>query len=594
MFAKGKEEEPDSWAFKTAATNGKTDISNIWSTAVVSDGNAYLNLAFHRVGGGDTSNAFFSFELNQSDVGWQNSQGTVVPCRTNGDVLISYELPDTIKLYKWTNGTGGPASCPDGGRGDWSGPTNPAAQREAAVNSAVQPIPSTLPDGPATMDRYTFGETSMNLAEVVREVGLDSCKYYKGVQAHSRESAAFSSTMSDFVGDTPIGIVACPAPPDPNADPAPDPTDLSVASSCSADGTITLSGKSAAGTEVEILEGLTSVGPAVAPDANGDWSLTFNTSDGSHTYSAIAHQTGHPASDPVDITVVVDATRPAAPVITSPASGATVAPGTVTVSGTAEPLSEIEITETGAVVGQATTGADGTWSTTLTVVGGSHTFEVTAADCASGAATVLTLNASSGAGSGGDTGGSGGGPAGPTGPTTPQQEILGDDAAGACATKVFSVFIPGKGVKRVVFRVDGVKIKTVRKKDSQKRFVFRVDPKTFQAGKHKISARLFLRNGKKRTVPMRSFTRCKLGKCVSRRSFRIHVKKIRGEKVVSATVRVNGKKVKVVRGKRLTAPVVLTGLPKGKVIVKIVSRTKSGRKVTDTRRYRTCVPKKKS
>ena len=163
VFTKGKEQEPDTWAIGAGGTNGKTDITNIWSTAVASGGDAYLNLAFHRVGGGDTSNAFFSFELNQSEAAWQNSQGTVVPCRTKGDVLISYELPDTIKLYKWTNGADGPASCPDGGRGQWNGPTNPSAQREAAVNSAVLPIPSTLPDGPATMDRYTFGEASMNL-----------------------------------------------------------------------------------------------------------------------------------------------------------------------------------------------------------------------------------------------------------------------------------------------------------------------------------------------------------------------------------------------------------------------------------------------
>ena len=304
----------------------------------------------------------------------------------------------------------------------------------------------------------------------------------------------------------------------------------------------------------------------------------------------IAHQAGFDASLPAEITVVVDATRPAAPVITSPAAGATVAPGTVTISGTAEPLADIEITEGGVVVGQATADGTGAWSTTVTVAAGSHTFAVTAADCAPGAATPLTLNASSGTGGGGDTGGTGGGPAGPA---VPQQEILGDDDSGNCVTKAFRVFIPGKGVKRVVFRVDGAKIKTVRKKDAKKRFVFKVDPKTFQAGKHKISARLFLRNGKKRTVPMRSFTRCKLGKCVSRRSFKIRVKKIRGEKVVSATVRVNGKKVKVVRGKRLTAPVVLNGLPKGKVIVKIISRTASGRKVTDTRRYKTCVPGKK-
>ena len=207
VFDKGKEESPDDWTFKQGSTNGKTDIAGIWSTATSVNGEAFLNLAFHRVGGGDTASAFFSFELNQSDTQWENSQQATVPCRTDGDVLISYELPNTIKLYKW-DGSGGPGSCPDGASGTWTGPTNPAAEREADVNDVT--IPSTLPGGPATMAPYTFGEAALNLTEVVREVGLDKCAYFKGVQAHSREAPSISSDLSDFVRDLPIGLVACP------------------------------------------------------------------------------------------------------------------------------------------------------------------------------------------------------------------------------------------------------------------------------------------------------------------------------------------------------------------------------------------------
>jgi hypothetical protein len=47
----------------------------------------------------------------------------------------------------------------------------------------------------------------------------------------------------------------------------------------------------------------------------------------------------------------------------------------------------------------------------------------------------------------------------------------------------------------------------------------------------------------------------------------------------------------VVRGKRLTSPVDLRGLPKGRFKVTITVTTESGRRLSGTRRYRTCTPK---
>ena len=81
--------------------------------------------------------------------------------------------------------------------------------------------------------------------------------------------------------------------------------------------------------------------------------------------------------------------------------------------------------------------------------------------------------------------------------------------------------------------------------------------------------------------------------CTSRRSFRIRIRSRRRDPVVNATVSVNGKRVKTLRGKRVTAPVVLRGLPKGRFLVKITATTRKGRKITGTRRYLTCTPKSK-
>jgi uncharacterized repeat protein (TIGR01451 family) len=82
-------------------------------------------------------------------------------------------------------------------------------------------------------------------------------------------------------------------------------------------------------------------------------------------------------------------------------------------------------------------------------------------------------------------------------------------------------------------------------------------------------------------------------KCVSRRHFRIRLVQPKGVTLVSATVLVNRRRVKVVRGRRLTAPVDLRGLPKGRFTVKIVVKTSDGRTLKSARRYRTCVPKRR-
>lgn len=85
--------------------------------------------------------------------------------------------------------------------------------------------------------------------------------------------------------------------------------------------------------------------------------------------------------------------------------------------------------------------------------------------------------------------------------------------------------------------------------------------------------------------------------CRSRHAFTITLRKPpRGDRIHSAEVRVNGKRVKVVRargGKRLASKVVLRGLPKGTFRVTVTVRTAKGRTLRSARTYRTCVPKPK-
>lgn len=83
-------------------------------------------------------------------------------------------------------------------------------------------------------------------------------------------------------------------------------------------------------------------------------------------------------------------------------------------------------------------------------------------------------------------------------------------------------------------------------------------------------------------------------RCVSRRAFRIRLPQAPpGVKVKQAEVRVNGKRVRLVRAARLRAPVDLRGLPKGRATVEIRIVLADGTVVRGSRRYRTCAPKRK-
>jgi hypothetical protein len=76
-------------------------------------------------------------------------------------------------------------------------------------------------------------------------------------------------------------------------------------------------------------------------------------------------------------------------------------------------------------------------------------------------------------------------------------------------------------------------------------------------------------------------------RCVSRRHFRIHLRN-HGLHPLKATVFLNGKRVKVIRGAHLAAEIDLRGLPKGKVKVRLTISYREGKTLTGTRTYHTC------
>jgi methionine-rich copper-binding protein CopC len=82
-------------------------------------------------------------------------------------------------------------------------------------------------------------------------------------------------------------------------------------------------------------------------------------------------------------------------------------------------------------------------------------------------------------------------------------------------------------------------------------------------------------------------------RCVSRRRFTIHVRKVAGITWAGAVIKINHRRVKTIARKRIGAVVNLRSLPKGTFALSITATSTDGRKVTGTRTYHTCAAKRR-
>jgi len=80
-----------------------------------------------------------------------------------------------------------------------------------------------------------------------------------------------------------------------------------------------------------------------------------------------------------------------------------------------------------------------------------------------------------------------------------------------------------------------------------------------------------------------------IGSCISGRHLVLHIRR-RGLR--RAEVFVNGRRVRVVRGRRLHARINLRGLPAGTVNVRVVAIRRNGRRITRARTYHTCAARR--
>jgi hypothetical protein len=76
-------------------------------------------------------------------------------------------------------------------------------------------------------------------------------------------------------------------------------------------------------------------------------------------------------------------------------------------------------------------------------------------------------------------------------------------------------------------------------------------------------------------------------RCVRRR-LRLRVRRALRPRLASLTLRLGGRRARVIRGRALGRPITLGRLPRGRFRLRITARLKDGTNVSATRRYRRC------
>ncbi len=122
-------------------------------------------------------------------------------------------------------------------------------------------------------------------------------------------------------------------------------------------------------------------------NAAGSWSRTVTVPDGAQLFTATATTMGGTSSASPIRVVQVDTKAPAAPVITTPAEGASVS-SAFTISGTAESGATIELFENGQSRGTIAA-SGGQWSRAMSgVTAGSRVYTARATDFAGNVSTT--------------------------------------------------------------------------------------------------------------------------------------------------------------------------------------------------------------
>ena len=224
-FTGGTEEDkPGLWDLTTEAGGvnpAKSNIFDAWSAFDPQAGNAFLYLGFAREAASllvararpRAATTFITFELNHDPRLWDNGRATI-PCRSTGDVLVSYEAQGndvSVVIQRWVTTETDPASgCATTGHLENATGLTPNVDAQGAVNETE--IRTFLPGKyVGTIPDERFGETALNLGQVLGQGFDEPCFAFSSVWMHSRSSTSESSNMQDYVAPVPFTVRSCSA-----------------------------------------------------------------------------------------------------------------------------------------------------------------------------------------------------------------------------------------------------------------------------------------------------------------------------------------------------------------------------------------------
>jgi hypothetical protein len=217
VFTGGGELTPNTWTLGTeggGVTPAQSNILDVYASVDAVGADTFLYLAFTRAKGTGTS--FQTFELNRANRLWRNAAGATIPCRMDGDVLISFEPhgnDDTtdVEVRRWRTATTDPGSgCDRSGTLSGAVRLSVSTTIQGAANSGT--IPNSLPGlVGASIPARQFGEVAIDLGDLFNGLFDTPCGVFTSFWMHSRASDSVSSDLKDFVAPQAIDARRCSA-----------------------------------------------------------------------------------------------------------------------------------------------------------------------------------------------------------------------------------------------------------------------------------------------------------------------------------------------------------------------------------------------
>lgn len=210
-FGQGtKEDTPVPSVVSGSIPNNKSDLKTFGVYFEDSAQGRYLHMFWHRVQepSGTTN---MDFEFNQSST---ISANNVTPVRTDGDLLIQYDLSQggtnpQLFLSTWVT-TGAGSQCEASNAVPcWSDRVNlsAASLAKGSINTAA--IPAGESDGLGAVSARTFGEATIDFDAV--SDNPDECEAFAFAYLKSRSSDSFTAAAKDFISPLNPGINSCGA-----------------------------------------------------------------------------------------------------------------------------------------------------------------------------------------------------------------------------------------------------------------------------------------------------------------------------------------------------------------------------------------------